>query len=61
MMNTINTITLSYPLMAKRVTIMIDDDNDKKLRKLQAKAIERNQSSHSFSKTINNTLRKALK
>jgi len=47
--------------MAKRVTIMIDDDLDKKLRMRQAKMIQQNQTSHSFSKTINEILRKALK
>ena len=59
--DTLNSITLSYSLMAKRVTIMIDDDNDKKLRMLQAKHIQREQSSFSFSKTINQMLRKSLK
>ncbi len=47
--------------MVKRVTIMIDDDNDKKLRIMQAKVIQKEQTSHSFSKTINEVLRKALK
>jgi len=47
--------------MAKRVTIMIDDDLDKKLRMRQAKMIQQNQTSHSFSKTINEILRKVLK
>lgn len=47
--------------MPKRVTIMIDDDNDKKLRVLQAKLITKHQSSYSFSRTINEILRKTLK
>jgi len=47
--------------MAKRVTIMIDDDLDKKLRTRQAKMIQQEQSSYSFSKTLNEILRKALK
>ncbi len=47
--------------MAKRVTIMIDDDNDKKLRNYQAKQIQQSQDSVSFSKVINEILRKQLK
>jgi len=47
--------------MTKRVTIMLDDDNDKKLRVRQAKLISQEQISYSFSRVINDTLRKALK
>jgi hypothetical protein len=47
--------------MSKRVTIMIDDDLDKKIRIKQAKMIQQEQSSYSYSKTINNELRKSLK
>ncbi len=47
--------------MVKRVTIMIDDDNDKKLRLRQAKLIQQTQSSVSFSKVINQIIRKAMK
>ncbi len=47
--------------MAKRVTIMIDDDNDKKIRTRQAKLIQSTQSSYSFSRVINEILRKTLK
>jgi len=47
--------------MAKRITIMIDDDFDKKLRSIQAKAIQSTTSSVSYSKVINETLRKKLK
>ncbi len=46
--------------MSKRVTIMIDDDLDKKLRQRQAKMIQQNNQSYSYSKTINDVLRKAL-
>ena len=45
----------------KRVTIMIDDDLDKKLRLRQAKMIQQEQSSYSYSRVVNDTLRKALK
>jgi len=47
--------------MAKRVTIMIDEDLDKKLRLRQAKMIQQEQSSYSYSRVLNETLRKYLK
>lgn len=46
--------------MSKRVTIMIDDDLDKKLRQRQAKMIQQKQTSYSYSKTLNELLRKIL-
>ena len=47
--------------MAKRITIMIDDDLDRKLRLLQAKEIQSTTSSVSYSRIINQTLQKKLK
>ncbi len=47
--------------MVKRVTIVIDEDNDKKLRTKQAKLIEQTQSSYSYSRVLNEALRKILK
>ncbi len=47
--------------MPKRVTIMLDDDIDKKLRILQADKIKKSQKSVNFSHVINATLRKQLK
>ena len=47
--------------MSIRVTIMIDDDLDKKLRIRQAKRIQQENSACSFSKMLNETLRKSLK
>ena len=47
--------------MSKRVTIMIDDDLDKKLRLHQAKLISQEQTSYSYSKVLNETIRKVLK
>lgn len=47
--------------MSKRVTIMINDDLDKKLRLLQAKKIQQEQSSYSYSRVINDCIRKTLK
>ena len=57
-------VILSYygvNLMSKRVTIMIDDDLDKKLRLRQAKLISQEQTSYSYSKVLNETIRKVLK
>ena len=47
--------------MSKRVTIMIDEDLDKKLRLSQAKIIQQEQASCSYSRVLNDTLRKSLK
>ena len=46
--------------MSKRVTIMIDDDLDKKIRQIQAKNIQKNNTAYSYSRVINETLRKNL-
>ena len=48
-------------IMSKRVTIVIDNDLDKKLRLRQAKLIQQEQSAYSYSRVINDTLRKVLK
>ncbi len=47
--------------MRKRVTIMIDDDLVKKLRDKQAKLIKESTKSVSFSRVVNETLRKGIK
>ena len=47
--------------MSKRVTIMIDEDLDKKLRLRQARMIQQEQSSYSYSRVLNEALRKSLK
>ncbi len=47
--------------MSKRVTIMIDEDLDKKLRLRQAKLISQEQTSYSYSRVLNEVLRKSLK
>jgi predicted transcriptional regulator len=47
--------------MAKRVTIMLDDDLNKKLHEMQAKQIKENAESVSFSAVLNTTLQKSLK
>lgn len=47
--------------MGKRITIVIDDDLVKKLREKQAKKIKESSESFSFSRVINETLRKSIK
>ena len=46
--------------MPKRVTIVMDDDNMKKLRLLQAKMIKESEGSVSLSRVINVVLKKAV-
>ena len=47
--------------MSKRVTFMIDENLDKKLRSLQTKMIHQKQSSYSYSRAVNDIIRKVLK
>ena len=47
-------------IMAKRVTIMIDEELDKKIRGHQAKKIQKENISYNYSKAINDILRKAI-
>ena len=47
--------------MSKRVTIMIDEDLDKKLRLRQSKMIQQKQISYSYSRALNDVLRIVLK
>ena len=47
--------------MAKRVTIMLDEDLDKKLRMIQAKAIQSTNGAVSFSTVLSETLRNSFK
>ena len=46
--------------MAKRITIIIDDDVHKRLRNLQSKMIRESDGSVSFSRVINELVKKAL-
>lgn len=46
--------------MSKRITVVLEDDLDAKLRDMQAKFIKEVQGSYSFSKTLNGVLRKGL-
>lgn len=45
----------------KRVTVMLDDDLDQELRERQARMIKKTQGSYSFSRVLNDVLRKSLK
>lgn len=47
--------------MGIRVTIVLDENNDKQLRTLQAKKIEASARSVSYSKVINEVLKNGLK
>jgi hypothetical protein len=47
--------------MSKRITIMLDDDLDRKVRIKQAELIKKSQKSTSFSKVINEVLRGKIK
>ena len=47
--------------MAKRVTVTLDEDNIKMLRVIQAKKIRESDRSVSFSRVINDVLRKHFK
>ncbi len=46
--------------MSIRVTIVLDDDLSKKLRSIQAKKVSQSTKSISFSRVINDELRKTL-
>jgi hypothetical protein len=48
-------------IMGKRVTVVLDDDLIKKLHEKQAKLIKESIESVSFSKIVNETLRKSVK
>lgn len=47
--------------MPQRITILLDDDLVKKLRSLQAKQIKETETSVSFSRILNDVLKKSLK
>ncbi len=47
--------------MAKRITIMLDEDLASKLRKIQAEQIKKSDKSVSFSHVINEILRRTTK
>jgi len=48
-------------VMAKRITVVLDDELVKKLRNIQSMKIRKSKKSVSFSSLINEELRKSLK
>jgi len=46
--------------MGRRVTVMIEDGLDKKIRNYQAKILQKNNSTYSYSKAVNDLIRKAI-
>ena len=50
-----------HMLLAKRVTIMVDEDLDKRLRIKQAKLIQQTTANVSYSSVINSALRGKVK
>lgn len=46
--------------MSNRVTIMIDDDNEKKVRTHQSKMIQKTNGPYSFSRSLNDILRSKI-
>ena len=51
---------LGFSHMVRRVSVVMDDDLDKKIRVLQAKTIQKKNAPYSYSKAVNNLLRKAI-
>ena len=47
-------------MRGKRVTVMLDDDLDKKLRLIQAKKIQRERRSVSYSQVLNEAVRSGI-
>ena len=47
--------------MGKRITAVLDDDLVKKLHEIQAKLVQKTQKSVSFSRVLNDLVRKGLK
>lgn len=53
----LNNNFIQHENMSKRITIVLDDDLEKKLRSIQAKTIAKTNQSYSFSKVINDILK----
>ena len=46
--------------MGRRVTIMIDDSLDKKIKQFQVKVMQKKNSTYSYSKAVNDLLQKTI-
>jgi len=58
---TVSNVQRKRIMVSRRVTIVIDNDIDKKLRLRQARIIQQEQVSCSFSRIVNESLRKGLR
>ncbi len=46
--------------MSRRITFMIDEDLDKKIRLYQAKKMQKENSTYSYSRAINDIIKKGI-
>jgi hypothetical protein len=46
--------------VSRRITVIFDEDIDKKIRDFQAKTIKKNNSTYSYSRAVNDLLRKVI-
>ena len=46
--------------MSKRITIMIQDELDKKIRSYQAKRMQKENTTYSYSRAVNDILKNAI-
>ena len=46
--------------MTRRVTIMIEDDLDKKIRLIQAKKMQKQNAAYSYSRAVNDIIKKCI-
>ncbi|MCV0392156.1 MAG: hypothetical protein K5790_02550 [Nitrosopumilus sp.] len=46
--------------MTRRVTIMIEDELDKKIRLFQAKKMQKQNSTYSYSRAVNDIIKKCI-
>ena len=46
--------------MSRRVTVMIENNIDKKIRNYQSKIIQKKNSTYSYSRAVNDLLRKVI-
>ena len=46
--------------MTRRISIIMDNDLDKKIRELQAKTMQKENRAYRYSKAVNDLLRKAI-
>ena len=47
--------------MSRRVTVMLDDENDRTCRIIQAQQIKKTNDTYSFSKVVNELIKRGIK